>query len=418
MSDSEQPAMRDGWKRTTLGEAVEITMGRQRSPKHASGADMVVYLRAANVKDGRLELDDVLEMNFTPEEQAKYALADGDVLVTEGCGSIAQLGASGAWSDDLPGTVCFQNTLLRLRARPGVSLPGFVEVWARHAHRSGLWAAISSGTNIFHIGSRRAEVAPMLLPPLHEQERIVDLVQQLARVQLAMEAHAAEARRCAVAVRTDCFDAAGVATVPLSDLCDRGGIQIGPFGSQLHASDYVDEGVPTVMPKDIIDGRIVEEGISRVAEADWRRLSKHHLRPGDIVLPRRGELAKRALVTEEQTGWLCGTGSVRVRLRSDVDGEVVFQALSTASTDRWLADNAVGITMPNLNTEIVGRIPVPMPQAAQAAAALVRSLDELAGEGERAVGAAHLALASVVGALLSGDHEIPDSYDQLIREAS
>lgn len=180
------------WPRTALGEVVEVAMGRQRSPEHATGDHLVPYLRAANVKDGRLVLDDVLTMNFSPVEQEKFALVRGDVLVTEGCGSLRQLGASASWQDDLPGTTCFQNTLLRLRARPGVTLPDFVELWARHAHRSGLWADIASGTNIFHVGSTRAAKAPVVLPPLTEQQRIVDLAGAMDAIDRA-SANAADA---------------------------------------------------------------------------------------------------------------------------------------------------------------------------------------------------------------------------------
>jgi len=117
--------MREGWRETTLGEAVDVTMGRQRSPKHAVGEHIVPYLRAANVKDGRLQLDSVFEMNFSPAEQATFSLRPGDVLVTEGCGSIGQLGAAARWDGEIGGTVCFQNTLLRLRAVQGVTDPGF-----------------------------------------------------------------------------------------------------------------------------------------------------------------------------------------------------------------------------------------------------------------------------------------------------
>ena len=111
--------MRDGWVETTLGEAAEVSIGRQRSPRNASGEHMVKYLRAANVKDGRLALGDVLSMNFSPAEQATFQLAPGDVLVTEGCGSIRELGASAVWNAELDGTVCFQNTVLRCPAHTG-----------------------------------------------------------------------------------------------------------------------------------------------------------------------------------------------------------------------------------------------------------------------------------------------------------
>ena len=157
------------------GDFFEITMGRQRSPQHATGDHMVRYVRAANVKDGYLDLADVKSMNFTPVEQGKYRLQQGDVLISEGCGSLEQLGASARWpgGDD---TVCFQNTLLRLRARPGISTPGYSEQWARYCFESGAFAAVAAGTNIFHIGAERAVEMPVAAIPVAEQSRFVETV--------------------------------------------------------------------------------------------------------------------------------------------------------------------------------------------------------------------------------------------------
>ncbi len=166
-----------------LSEVVTVTMGRQRSPKNAAGEHMVDYLRAANVKDGRLALDDVLRMNFHPGEQGTFRLEPGDVLVTEGCGSLKQIGASARWSAELPETVCFQNTLLRLRAIPGVTDPGFVHHLARYAFAAGWWSRISSGTNIFHIGSERAKQLEVPIIPVKDQVRLVGVLDAFADVQ-------------------------------------------------------------------------------------------------------------------------------------------------------------------------------------------------------------------------------------------
>lgn len=161
-----------GSVRVALRDAVEVTMGRQRAPKYQTGDHMVPYLRAANIKDGFLVLDDVLSMNFTPTEQAKFALRLGDVMVTEGCGSLNQIGANAVWNEEIRGVVCFQNTLLRLRARDGVTTPSFVAHWARFAFESGAFARVASGTNIFHVGAERAAEMPFPLVELERQGEI------------------------------------------------------------------------------------------------------------------------------------------------------------------------------------------------------------------------------------------------------
>jgi type I restriction enzyme S subunit len=161
-----------------LADAVQVTMGRQRSPKQQTGDHLVPYLRAANVKDGFLDLDDVLQMNFTPAEQAKFQLLPGDVLVTEGCGSLSQIGANAVWHEQLDGTVCFQNTLLRLRAIEGKTLAPFVAHWARYAFESRAFSDVSSGTNIFHIGAVRAAEMPFPLLPMDRQGEVAQILGQ------------------------------------------------------------------------------------------------------------------------------------------------------------------------------------------------------------------------------------------------
>ncbi len=156
-----------------LRAAAEVTLGRQRSPEHDTGPHMVPYLRAANVKDGRLELADVKRMNFTPVEQSTYALEPGDVLVSEGAGSLQAVGANAVWAGQIEGTVCFQNTLLRLRPRQDV-LPDFLAWWARHAYYAGLLASVAGGVNIFHLGASRVRRLPFPMPSIEEQQRIVE----------------------------------------------------------------------------------------------------------------------------------------------------------------------------------------------------------------------------------------------------
>ena len=185
---------RSDWPRLRVADAMEVTMGRQRAPQHAVGDWLIPYLRAANVKDGRLVLDNVLVMNFTPAEQATFALRPGDVLVTEGCGSLSEIGASAQWRGESDGPVCFQNTLLRLRAREGTTHPEFAYQWARWAYERGAFASVASGTNIFHIGSTRAAAMPVPVPPIGEQELLIAPL-------TACDATVQSVERCVVALR-------------------------------------------------------------------------------------------------------------------------------------------------------------------------------------------------------------------------
>lgn len=150
----------------------------------------------------------------------------------------------------------------------------------------------------------------------------------------------------------------------LADLTSthHGSIQTGPFGSQLHASDYVDSGVPVVMPKDIKDRRVMTDSVARVSQENADRLSRHKLIAGDIVFSRRGDVERHALITQREAGWLCGTGCLLLRPgKSWRSSTFLSMALDAAQARTWLVQHAVGATMPNINTGILGAVPVLLP---------------------------------------------------------
>jgi type I restriction enzyme, S subunit len=141
-----------------------------------------------------------------------------------------------------------------------------------------------------------------------------------------------------------------------------GTIQTGPFGSQLHASDYVDSGVPVVMPKDIQNRRVMTDSIAQIHTRDADRLRRHKLESGDIVFSRRGDVERHALISKREVGWLCGTGCLLVRPGDRWPSPTFLSMTLDAQRARnWLLQHAVGATMPNLNTGILGSVPVLFP---------------------------------------------------------
>jgi type I restriction enzyme S subunit len=153
----------------------------------------------------------------------------------------------------------------------------------------------------------------------------------------------------------------GWKTITIGEIAKHCGgfVQTGPFGSQLHASDYIDNGLPVVMPQDIVSRRIRTDKIARIGEDDAQRLSRHRLQVGDIVFSRRGDVEKHALVSDREQGWLCGTGCLLVRLGPKWPAPAyVSQALDLPGSRAWLRNRAVGATMPNLNTGILSSLPL------------------------------------------------------------
>lgn len=163
-------------------------------------------------------------------------------------------------------------------------------------------------------------------------------------------------------------------------LGDFAEIQTGPFGSQLHAADYVDVGIPSIMPTNIGNRLEVRtDSIACIKETDAKRLEKYLIKENDIVYSRRGDVEKCAFITSKQSGWLCGTGCLRVRfISTELFPKFCAYYLSTEEIKGWVSGNAVGTTMPNLNSSILKRVPLTLPPLPEqkAIAAVLSSLDD------------------------------------------
>ena len=165
-------------------------------------------------------------------------------------------------------------------------------------------------------------------------------------------------------------------TVKLGDVSN---IQTGPFGSQLHASDYIDAGIPSIMPTNIGDNRINEAGIACIKQEDALRLSKYLVQEGDIVYSRRGDVEKRAIIRRKEEGWLCGTGCLRIRVdKSKIYSPFTSFYLGYPPIRAWIVQHAQGATMPNLNTSILSQVPFSYPEYEEqrAIAATLSTLDD------------------------------------------
>lgn len=146
-------------------------------------------------------------------------------------------------------------------------------------------------------------------------------------------------------------------------LGDIAEIQTGPFGSQLHQSDYVASGIPSIMPTNIGSRlNIVRSNLAFIQSDDAKRLSKYLVDEGDIVYSRRGDVEKCAYIRNDEVGWLCGTGCLRIRINKRVSiPRFIAYYLSTEESKGWISNNAVGSTMPNLNSSILQDVPLSLP---------------------------------------------------------
>jgi type I restriction enzyme S subunit len=130
-------------------------------------------------------------------------------------------------------------------------------------------------------------------------------------------------------------------------------IKTGPFGSSLHKTDYVKNGIPVINPMHIIKGKIVPSSDISISRETLSRLSDFCLSDGDVIIGRRGEMGRCAVITQREHGWLCVTGSMVLKPVSSLDASYLQLFLSSAKTVKALEAQSVGSTMVNLNQKIL-----------------------------------------------------------------
>ena len=222
------------------------------------------------------------------------------------------------------------------------------------------------GTAIPYIRLGNLQEFPIPVPPLAQQQRIVNRIESLfakldevkQKAQDALDSF--ETRKAAILHKAFTGELIGkhsTATTTLEEITTC--IRIGPFGSALHKEDYILGGVPVVNPKHIVQQKIVPEEKTTVSVLKAEELSSYILQKNDIILGRRGDMGRSAPVTDLETGWLCGTGSMIIRLKSGYNAKFYSQIIASQAAVRYLEENSVGSTMKNLNEKVVRLLPIP-----------------------------------------------------------
>ena len=137
----------------------------------------------------------------------------------------------------------------------------------------------------------------------------------------------------------------------LGDFTD---IRTGPFGSTLHAKDYVEDGIPIITTEHFKSGAlpVSKVGIPQISKKDYERLASYILEVEDIVFSRVGSVDMNALISEHQAGWVFSGRVLRVRLVKN-DSRFLHTLLETENVKNDIKSRAVGQTMPCINTEIL-----------------------------------------------------------------
>jgi len=147
----------------------------------------------------------------------------------------------------------------------------------------------------------------------------------------------------------------------VAKLGEYAAFRTGPFGSALHKADYIEDGIPVVNPMHIIDSRVIPTRTMAITEAAARKLADFRLRHRDLIIARRGDMGRCAVIREEQVGWLCGTGSMIIRCTDDLSPEFLQRLLSSPRVIATIEGSSVGSTMTNLNQAVLADLRIQIP---------------------------------------------------------
>ena len=149
----------------------------------------------------------------------------------------------------------------------------------------------------------------------------------------------------------------------------------GPFGTMLHKEDYTDNGVAVINPTNIINHKISINNIKQISLAKAKELQGYAVCKGDIILARRGDLRKSAIITDFEDSCIAGTGSFIFHLLGIVNSFFILFYISPYVQD-YLITDSIGTTMNNLNQKLLSRLLIPIPPRAEQVR-IVSLVDEL-----------------------------------------
>jgi type I restriction enzyme S subunit len=375
----------EGWKVEKITDVFELRPPKKEARDLLSENDLVSFLP---MEDLEVFQRDIIATKEKPlkEVSGNYTyFANNDVLLAKitPCFENGKLGIA----RNLKNGIGFGSSEYIVFRSQGKVIPEYLFYYlARDEFRRNGEKAMTGAAGQKRIPPSFVGTQEIAYPPLPEQQRIVSVLDEafasIAQVKSNAERNLVNARELFGSVLAKMYESAGKhwEEKNLGDIASE--MQTGPFGSTLHKSDYVANGIPVINPQNLADGKIVPLQKMMVSQKTKERLSRYVLQEKDIVLARRGEMGRCAIVEKEQAGWLCGSGSFVIRIKKEVNANYLVRYLSSAKVKRILQKGSVGTTMDNLNQGILSQVPVPFPPLAEQRV-IVGKLEALSAETKR-----------------------------------
>ena len=172
----------DGWQTKKVGELADTQLGKMLNKGKQSGKFAKPYLRTDNVHWGSFDLSEIKEMDIFPEEEDKYLARKGDLLMCEGGAS----GRTAIWTQDY--NISFQNHVHRIRPKDDEEItPKYLLYYFEWFIKNGFASDLIKGVTISSLSQSGLRSIDVVYPPLPEQHKIVEILEDhLSRLDAAL----------------------------------------------------------------------------------------------------------------------------------------------------------------------------------------------------------------------------------------
>jgi len=347
--------MKKGWPVKRLGEVCEIIMGQSPDGESYNTTGEGVPLINGPVEFSAESFGKTVRTKFTTQP-TKFC-KEGDLILCVRGSTTGRMNIAGF-------DACVGRGVAAIRAKqyqPWIN--HFVSSKRDEIHGKG------TGATFPNVSGDSLANFELVVPPLAEQQRIVGLLDEafegLATAKANAEKNLQNARTLFESHLQSVFTQRGPGWVerPLGDCVNS--ISTGPFGSLLHKSDYEQSGIPLVNPINIEGDQIIPDDRKTIGRATAIRLASYVLRENDIVIGRRGEIGRCAVISSDQAGWLCGTGCFFIRPSDKTDPHYLTHLLRSYPYRSILEGASARATMPSISNDDLARLVVWLPPMAQ-----------------------------------------------------
>ena len=317
----------------------------------------VKLLNVANLVDGKVDLSKSDRYISEEEAYGKYRhflCDDGDFVIASSGIKVEYIDKKMGFVDASMLPLCMNTSTIRFKVLDENQLRiRYFMYYLKSKHFKEQLTKQITGSAQLNYGPSHLKKMIMPLIDITVQDEIISCMDKLQSIIETRQRELIELDRLMKARFVEMFgdpvsNPYGYDKVALSDLAD---IKIGPFGSLLHKEDYIDGGHPLLNPSHIVDGKVSPDDKLTISDEKYEELSAYQLKTGDVVMGRRGEMGRCAVVPKD--GFLCGTGSMLIRTKGEVTADYIQKIISFPSFKKTIEDMAVGQTMPNLNVPIV-----------------------------------------------------------------